>query len=356
MTQRGTYIATASPLPVFLGTCTPCLRPNRVRSEEARGDTLVASCPDCGAPTRLQRLYGTVTRMECDPRCMGATGPCCSCGCAGTNHGGAFAESGEMLADALKRYRDAQAVKAAAATARADARQRAERTAFSEWYDEANADGDLDWLAGTDWYGVDDFLGELAERVTDGKMLSPRQLACVPRNRARYERREAERAERDANATEVPAGRQEVAGVVLATRTEDSPFGYNRMVTKVLVDAGTFRVWGTLPAAIGYADKGDRVKFTATLAAKPGEVGFGFFSRPTKAEFIPPAEGSGPDTDTCDACQRPIWKTSCGRWFHRATAAEACSTSRTSFARPAKPAEAPARPKDDAVGFAAAGA
>ena len=247
MSQPGTYIAAASPLPVFLGTCTPCLRPNRVRSEEARGDVLTAACPDCGAPTQLERLYGTVTQMECASACMGASGPSCSCGCGGINHGGAFSESGEMLAGALQRYRDAQAKRAAAATERAAARQRAERTAFTDWYEGANTDGDLDWLTDADWYGVDDFLDELADRVRDGKELSPRQLACVPKNRERYARRAAERAERDANATEVPAGRQVVEGVVLATKTEDSPFGYNRVVTKVLVDAGTFRVWAPCP-------------------------------------------------------------------------------------------------------------
>ena len=334
MSQPGTYIAAASPLPVFLGTCKPCLRPNRVRSEEARGDVLTAACPDCGTPVQLERLYGTVTQMECASACMGASGPSCSCGCGGINHGGAFSESGEMLASALQRYRDAQAKRAAAATERATARQRAERTAFTDWYEAANADGDLDWLTGTDWYGVDDFLSDLADRVNDGKMLSERQLPWVPRKRARYAQRAAERAERDANATEVPTGRQEVSGVILATKVEDSPYGFDRSVIKVLVDAGTYRLWGTLPAAIGYAGKGDRVKFTAKLEPKAGEVGFGFYSRPTKAAFVPPAEGSGPDTADCDACQRPIWKASCGRWFHRHNAAETCGKNTTSWARP----------------------
>ncbi len=332
--EPGTYIAAAAPLPVFLGTCKPCQRPARVRSEDARGDTMTASCPDCGAAVALERVYGTTSRMQCDPRCEGATGPVCSCGCGGINHGGAWAKSGEMLAGALARYRDAQAAKRAAAEAREESRTRKARTAFSAWYEENRAD--LDWLTGTDWYGVDGFLEELADKVNDGKMLSERQLACVPRNRARYERRAAERAERDANATEVPAGRQEVTGVVLAVKTEDSPFGYNRMVTKVLLDAGTYRIWGTLPAAIGYADRGDRVKFTATLEPKAGETGFGFFSRPAKAVFVPPAEGSGPDTAECEACRRPIWKASCGRWFHRHNAAESCGKSATSWARPPK--------------------
>lgn len=336
MTEPGTYLAAATPLPVFLGTCEPCRRPARVRDEAARGDRYAGTCPDCGGAVTLERVYGTVSRMTCDPRCEGATGPCCSCGCGGINHGGAWAKSGEMLAGALERYRAAQDKRAAAATERAESRQRAERTAFSAWYDEANADGDLDWLTGTDWWGVDEFLAELAEKVNDRKMLSDRQLACVPRNRARYARRAAERAERDANATEVPAGRQEVTGVVLATKTEDSPFGYNRTVTKMLVDAGTWRIWGTLPAAIGYADRGDRVKFTATLEPKAGEVGFGYFSRPVKAELVPPPDGDPTPTATCDACQRPIWQAAGGRWYHRATAAESCRTGATSWARPPK--------------------
>jgi len=338
--EPGTYLAAATPLPVFLGTCTPCQRPMRVRDEEYRGDGRPGTCPDCAGAVALERVYGTTSRMTCDPRCEGATGPSCSCGCGGINHGGAWSKSGEMLAGALARYRDAQAKRAEAARKRADAAQRKAKTAFDEWYDDANAAGDLTWLdeVGRD---VDGFLGELAERVDDGKMLTERQLACVPRNRkwiAEREARRAERAERDATAAPVPAGRREVTGVVLSVKVEDSPFGHDRTVVKMLVDAGDFRLYGTQPRSLYGAERGDRVTFTATLEPKAGENGFGFFSRPAKAALVPPAEGAPARTSQCESCGQAIWQVSSGRWYHRRNASESCGQGSVSWAAPAKAA------------------
>lgn len=53
-------------------------------------DAAVRECPACTKKVRGFPVKGTVNAHECDPRCMGATGPRCECSCGGANHGGAF--------------------------------------------------------------------------------------------------------------------------------------------------------------------------------------------------------------------------------------------------------------------------
>lgn len=82
----------------------------------------------------------------------------------------------------------------------------------------------------------------------------------------------------------VPAGRVEVTGTVISTREEWSQYGTQ---FKALVeDDRGFRLWGNLPSAIYRAEKGDRVTFVAALAASSDDEYFGFWKRPTKADFI----------------------------------------------------------------------
>lgn len=46
----------------------------------------------CGAPMDGHRVEGRLnTAIQCNARCMGATGPNCECSCAGQNHGAAHA-------------------------------------------------------------------------------------------------------------------------------------------------------------------------------------------------------------------------------------------------------------------------
>jgi hypothetical protein len=49
-------------------------------------------------------------------------------------------------------------------------------------------------------------------------------------------------------------------------------------------DSG-FKVWGTRPGGSGF-NKGDRVRFSATVEAAPGDPKFGFFSRPKNAVLV----------------------------------------------------------------------
>lgn len=90
---------------------------------------------------------------------------------------------------------------------------------------------------------------------------------------------------------DVPEGRQTVTGRVISYKLVDNHFSYHGGTTvKILVeDPRGFRIYGTAPAALlndrdANELKGTEVEFTATLEGK--EKGFGFFKRPTKAQFV----------------------------------------------------------------------
>lgn len=90
------------------------------------------------------------------------------------------------------------------------------------------------------------------------------------------------KAEAQAQLTQVVEGKQEIVGVVLSQYWKDTDYGM-RQVMVVLDDRG-FKVWGSVPASIDPKD-GYRVKFNAGVTAG-NEFGFGFFSRPSKAEIL----------------------------------------------------------------------
>jgi hypothetical protein len=95
-----------------------------------------------------------------------------------------------------------------------------------------------------------------------------------------------EKAEKDANAVDVPEGRYAVTGEVLSVKEYFGDYG---TVYKMLVDCGEYRVFGSVPAAIRRVGpvaelEGRSVSFSAAFA--PKEKGFGFFSRPSKAELL----------------------------------------------------------------------
>jgi len=82
----------------------------------------------------------------------------------------------------------------------------------------------------------------------------------------------------------IPEGRQTIVGKIISMRAEDAYYGHRRVVKMLVEDDCGFRVWGSKPRAISGADRGDRVRFTATIERKDSR--FGFFSYPNKAEVI----------------------------------------------------------------------
>src|SRR5215472_6193871 len=104
-------VVEAEPLDLFLGVCEKCIRPRRedhfgLYPKHPWADKHNSDCVQCGRPIKMQRVYGVTIEMDCDYRCMGATGPHCECQCGGTNHGAVWSEKDEMLVDALELYRD----------------------------------------------------------------------------------------------------------------------------------------------------------------------------------------------------------------------------------------------------------
>lgn len=137
---------------------------------------------------------------------------------------------------------------------------------------------------------------------------------------AEVERREAEDARRaavKATAAPVQAGRVRITGRVVSWKEVPNNFSYHGgYITKILVeDDRGFRVFGTLSAELSTAVrgawlgtvedrhdygptywmehflKGARVTFAATTEPSKDDPTFGFFTRPTKAEYLGRAEG-----------------------------------------------------------------
>jgi hypothetical protein len=110
---------------------------------------------------------------------------------------------------------------------------------------------------------------------------------------------------RHANVESIPVGKVEVEGVVASVRLIENQFG-RTLKMKVVSDAG-WSVWGTVPKALqgtwewvdfepvttsAEVEAGDRVRFTATIEPSEDDRLFGFFKRPTNAEFIERAKVS----------------------------------------------------------------
>jgi hypothetical protein len=296
-----TYIAAARALPVFLGKCDACIRPVRAEDPAEQGDHVRRPCPDCGRPASMERLYGTVTHMQCDIRCEGAGGPSCDCACGGINHGGAWSKPGHMLASELAAYRAGIAKREAERQARITAERDRKRRAFDRWR-AGNEPAVTDLLA-TDWLEgryPNGFLADLADELRQHRILSERQVQAAARTMAKRRDAAAEAERRAATAVDVPTGRHTVTGAVVGKYWKDNPFSpYAAQTLCIVVDTGTYRVRGTCPDALmvhraadgtfsggdGIA-KGDRVTFSAELQPDGKELGSGYFKRPTKPAFV----------------------------------------------------------------------
>lgn len=80
----------------------------------------------------------------------------------------------------------------------------------------------------------------------------------------------------------VPTGRVAITGTVLGTKAQDTQFG---TVYKMLVqDDKGFKVWGSIPTSLPNP-KSRTVTFMAAVEPSEDDPKFGFFKRPTKAEF-----------------------------------------------------------------------
>lgn len=143
----------------------------------------------------------------------------------------------------------------------------------------------------------DDFIADLRRAVFRYGSLTDGQMAALPKALARIEEWTTPGAACavDFSGDPAPEGRVEVEGEVISVKERDTAYGYEIKMT-VAADAG-YKVWVTRPRALeGYwdddgiyhagVDRGDRVRFTATLTRSDRDPRFAFGKRPTKAERI----------------------------------------------------------------------
>lgn len=133
-------------------------------------------------------------------------------------------------------------------------------------------------------YGFEGMRHSFVSKIRRYGSTSDRFVRAIMRDMARTERREEEKAAQDAERKPVVEGRIEITGEVLSTKWQENDFG-GREVMTVADDRG-FLVWGSVPSAISNVERGDRVTFTATVEKSDRDECFGFFKRPSKADFI----------------------------------------------------------------------
>lgn len=166
------------------------------------------------------------------------------------------------------------------------------RTTFSD--DGKPSGGDLAWWA---WY--DSFLADLAWQLARKGELSEKQVAAAEKALVRDTERhdqelarkvvqDQEKADLVTNGVKVPEGRVVIEGEVISVKCYD---GYmpGTSVIKITVksDEG-WRVWGSEPTFQDRngVEKGDRIRFTATVIPSEDDQLFGKFKRPAKAEVL----------------------------------------------------------------------
>jgi hypothetical protein len=162
--------------------------------------------------------------------------------------------------------------------ARKEAERRlAERRAKLEAWAAANPT-----IAGMLLEPKDPFTEDLRDAVERWGSLTPRQTDAL---KSRVERDAARASRADEVAVPVVEGRGPIEGEVVRIKLQESAYGQS--LKMLVVDDRGFKVWGTIPTSIkADVTRGARVRFEATVTAKSGEVGFGFFSRPTKAVIL----------------------------------------------------------------------
>lgn len=153
------------------------------------------------------------------------------------------------------------------------------------------------------WEGFD-FMMDMVRRWRGSRPFTERQLGavvrCVERDRERQERIARLRAEREARLVAAPtleAGRRDIEGIVVSTKSGESEYGWWYKMLVELDDG--CRVYGSVPGPLQSWEcsasddgtvrqiRGQRVAFSAELEGpRPDDPHFSFFKRPTKSRII----------------------------------------------------------------------
>jgi hypothetical protein len=227
-------------------------------------------------------------------------------GCAGRKRGKLVrVDAAEILK--LEKAADRRAVKrdeaAAERRARWDAEAAAGRAEVERDFPEAYA-----ILDGYD--GRNKFIADVASRMAQyGRLKRDGDMSNIARAVVDAHARD------NGFAVDVPTGRVVVEGEVIKTDVKFNAYGERHVMT-VKNDEG-WAVWGSIPRDISAVERGDRVRFTATVEASEKPT-FGFFKRPSNAEVtreapraelcveceLHPVSDSDDGAGRCDECER----------------------------------------------------
>jgi hypothetical protein len=134
-----------------------------------------------------------------------------------------------------------------------------------------------------------DYVGnDLRHNLMKWGSLTAPQIKYVFTLQARVARKaEWDAAEAEINWIDVPVSskRVTVSGEVLTIKWQENDYGGSlKMLLRVDTDEGSYKLWGTVAAAID-PKRGDLVTFDARVERSRDDSKFGFYNRPTKASI-----------------------------------------------------------------------
>jgi len=135
---------------------------------------------------------------------------------------------------------------------------------------------------------TNDFLADIKHKLNRYGNLSDRQgaavIVCAIKSFWYQQKVEKSRLE-DAGVPDVVAGNGvKISGEVISIKWRDSQWGMTLKMT-VRDDRG-FKVWGSVPRALGELPVGAHVEFVANVVQSDDNPKFGFFKRPRNAKAM----------------------------------------------------------------------
>lgn len=227
-------------------------------------------------------------------------GSCVLCG-AGFAHGAAFrhVHSGDVIAVGHicaanylhheDRNEKNRAKKIRLARKREEnARRRAENTEKFDAFVAARPEFAAAIEAAADHHIVKDIVGKCRE--WRGEPSEPMVALVIKIAAEKAEREEEKAAEASFDPVPVPEfiGRPRIEGEVIWEGVKESMYGAShKMIVRVTPTESTaYKLYGSVPSALGRIEKGDKVAFNAAVEPGDRDPDFGFFSRPTKAVLV----------------------------------------------------------------------
>jgi len=150
------------------------------------------------------------------------------------------------------------------------------------------------------------FTADVARRILALKA-TDRQVEAFMRVISELDARDAERQAAYDATPDIEEGRREITGVILSVKWDE--YAYPKGAFKWLIQLPTGnKVYGRVPEAlVGNINKGDTVRFTATVERSNKDAKFGILKRPCNAEIIARAESEAePEVTAVAEDPKPI--------------------------------------------------